>query len=80
MEGGEKIADVVARVREGDEVLLEEDGKIVARVRPEPRHTDWKAYFERRATEPPLDDEFEEIIRQIVAEGNKPAEDIDWAF
>jgi hypothetical protein len=45
------VEGALASLDAGDEVLLERDGKVVARVKPELRYVDWEAFFERRAGE-----------------------------
>lgn len=77
--GSATLERILQLAQGGDEVLLEEHGKVVARVQgePPPKRVDWEEFFRRRAEQPPLDDKFEEDIRQIVSE-RAPAEDIDW--
>ena len=72
------VEGALAALDAGDEMLLERDGRVVARLKPEPDKTDWDAFFRRLAEIPPLDDKFEQDVLDVIAERNKPGKDIDW--
>jgi len=74
------VDGALAHLNPGDEVLLERDGKVVARVRAEPHQVDWPAFFRALDEIPPLDDDFERHVLEAIAERNKPPEEIDWEF
>lgn len=77
--GSATLERILQLARGGDEVLLEDHGKVVARVQgePPPKRVDWAAYFEQRRKDPPLDDQFFEDMKEIVRE-RRLMEDIDW--
>jgi|RhiMethySRZTD1v2_1073278.scaffolds.fasta_scaffold843602_2 hypothetical protein len=74
------VEGALAALGPNDEVVLEREGKVIARLKPEPVKTDWEAFFKRRASEPPLDDKFEQDVLDVIAERNEPVQDIDWEF
>ena len=74
------VEGALAGLDPGDEVLLERDGKVVARLTPEPRVTNWEVFFRRLEEIPPLDDKFEQDVLEVIAERNTPAKDVDWEF
>lgn len=67
--------DVAEAIRSGEPVEFEDGGEVVAKADAQPAATDWKAFFEERAKDPPLDyDEFIADLEMIRRELNHPAE------
>ena len=64
--------------REGDELVIERAGKIIARVVPEPPATDWATFLRELAELPALDPAFGEAVLEAVRAGKRPAEDVRW--
>ena len=74
------VEGALAALDAGDEMLLERDGRVVARLKPEPKPADWSGFFQDLERSTPLDDKFEQDVLAGIAERNKPARDIDWEF
>lgn len=74
------VEGALAALDAGDEMLLERNGKVVARLKPEPKPADWSGFFQDLERSTPLDDKFEQDVLDVIAERNKPVKDIDWEF
>jgi antitoxin (DNA-binding transcriptional repressor) of toxin-antitoxin stability system len=73
-----EFQDALARARGGDEVLVERDGRVIARVLPETAAVDWEVFFRELAALPRLDESFGNAVLEAVRESNRPAEDVTW--
>ncbi len=73
------IEGILARVAEGDEVLVERDGKVLARVVSQARTaSDVQGFLRARMNEEPLDEEWERNVLQAMKDLNRPVEIPDW--
>lgn len=72
--------EVVERLERGESVEIVRDGEVIGRVEPrlKPDKVGWRAYFEARRKDPPLDDKFEEDMAKARALLNQPVEIRSW--
>ena len=79
-----ELDSALARLNQGDEVLLERDGEVVAQLAPCTHQEGVRGpgnilrFIEERRKAEPLDDETIEAIMEAVAYGNRPAELPQW--
>jgi prevent-host-death family protein len=84
-EAGEKFAELISRVRAGDEVVIEEDSAPLAVIRPAdpPRRSISEsialaeAHAKELGYEPEMDAEFASDMREIIA-NRKPRDTSAW--
>jgi antitoxin (DNA-binding transcriptional repressor) of toxin-antitoxin stability system len=78
-----ELDTALARLNQGDEVLLERDGQVVAQLAPCTSEAPGAAgslrrYFEERLKQPPVGDWFADAVMEAVEAGNHPVEDDPW--
>lgn len=80
-EPGLDLEQALASAVAGDEVVLERDGSVIARLNVEepPAAGGIQRFLELRAKHPPVDEEFAADLERIREELNKPVELRFWA-
>ncbi len=79
-----ELDSTLERLNQGDEVLLERDGQVVAQLAPCAHQEGVRGpgnilrFIEERLQAEPLDDETIKDIMDAVAYGNRPAEIPSW--
>jgi antitoxin (DNA-binding transcriptional repressor) of toxin-antitoxin stability system len=75
--------DALTRARAGDEVYIERDGEVVARVVPcagpgEVKKGDLRAFLEERMKNPPPNEDFARDVAEVHAWHNRRLEPTRW--
>lgn len=77
-----QLDDALARLEDGDEVLVERDGAVVAqlsRCGGQPVRGNLQLYIEERLKAEPVGDWFVDAVMEAVAAGNQPAWGPTWS-
>ncbi|MBA4179365.1 MAG: hypothetical protein C0506_02145 [Anaerolinea sp.] len=73
-----ELRETIADLEPGDELLIEREGAVVARLKPAEKGRGLLAFLEARRNQPPLDQEWEDAVMEAVRAGNTPVEMRTW--
>lgn len=73
-----ELRETIEDLKLGDELVIEREGAVVARLKPTASGGGLLAFLEARRHAEPIDDEFEAAVLEAVRAGNKPIDVGPW--